>query len=272
MADEEVGEMEQLPLLGAGGQLRQAREDKGMSLEQVASKTRITLRHLELIEEGAFISLPGKTYAVGFARNFARAVGADEEAVVASVREDYPTMATEGLAAERSSDFGPGDPGKVPSVGLAIISLVAVVLLSIGAYSFYTSYYGAGSGPGSLISEQVTTLVSSDEGESDEALPAATGGPVVFTALEEGIWVRFYDGAGNVLLEKLMAKQETWTVPQDSVNPQVRTGRPDAFGITIGGRSVPMLGDEPRVVSDIGISAEALLARDTAKPSILPES
>ncbi|MEP2736917.1 MAG: RodZ domain-containing protein [Erythrobacter sp.] len=267
MSDEETGvapdtSAETLPF-GVGERLRNAREAKGMSIDQIAAKTRITNRHLELIEAGKFSALPGRTYAIGFTKNYARVVGEDEEAAATEVREHFAMEMPETGSVDRSADFEPGDPGKVPSAGLAWMSVLAVILLGVGGYAFYNSYYGTGASPGDMVDEAVAALTPEDAGEDsadgEEAAPAS--GPVVFTAMEDGIWVRFYDGSGNVLLEKQMAKSETWTVPEGAENPQIRTGRPDAFAITIGGQSVPILDPEPRVVSDIGISAEALLAR-----------
>ena len=55
-------------------------------LADVAAKTRIPQRHLEAIERDDFNALPSTTYSVGFARAFARTVGADEVAVAALVR------------------------------------------------------------------------------------------------------------------------------------------------------------------------------------------
>jgi transcriptional regulator with XRE-family HTH domain len=270
MADNlpEDGQEEQTetPPKGVGVRLRIAREAKGLSLEQIAAKTRITNRHLELIEADKLTALPGRTYAIGFAKNYARVVGENEEEIAAEVREQFAMAMPELGSVDRSADFEPGDPGKVPSAGLAWMSALAVLLLAVGGYAFYNSYYGTGASPGDMMDEAVAAMTSEDSAEGaaageEEAAPAS--GPVVFTAMEDGIWVRFYDGSGNVLLEKQMAKDERWTVPDEAENPQIRTGRPDAFAITIGGQAVPVIDPEPRVVSDIGISAEALLARGT---------
>jgi hypothetical protein len=84
---------------------------------------------------------------------------------------------------------------------------------------------------------------------------------VVFTALQDRIWVKFYDGAGKQLVQKLLAKGETWTVPADAVDPKLWTGRPDALGITIGGQAVPRIADKQGIVKDVPVSAAALLAR-----------
>ena len=82
------------------------------------------------------------------------------------------------------------------------------------------------------------------------------------------MWVRFYDGdESNVLMEKLMAEGETYTIPDTASDPKVRTGRPDAFTITVGGKRVPPLAEVDQVMSDVEVSAKALLARDGTSAS-----
>jgi hypothetical protein len=58
-----------------------------------------------------------------------------------------------------------------------------------------------------------------------------------------------------------MALGEQYTVPADAVNPQVWTGRPDAFEITVGGRTVAPLGTSEVAVKDVPVTAAALMAR-----------
>lgn len=240
-----------------------ARKEKGMSLEQVAAKTRVTQRHLELIEAGKFTALPGRTYAIGFAKNFARVVGESEEEIAKAVREEFAIASPERAMAERGADFEPGDPGKVPRAGLAWLSFFAVILLGIGAYAFYSTYFGTGASPGELVAEAQEALADATDSENEAATEeeAAVSGPVVFTARDE-LWVRFYDGADNVLFEKLMQEGESWTLPDDAVDPQINTGRPDALAITIGGSSVPVLDPKPIAIVDVAVSASALLARE----------
>ena len=93
---------------------------------------------------------------------------------------------------------------------------------------------------------------------------AATGGEVVFTALEPGIWVKFYDADGLQLMQKQMALGERYAIPADAKGPQLWTGRPDALSITIGGRQVPKLAEQQATMRDVPVSAEALLARAQA--------
>ncbi|MEO8324855.1 MAG: helix-turn-helix domain-containing protein, partial [Nitrospirota bacterium] len=62
-----------------GGLFRQTRERQRLSLEQIASKTRIQQRHLQALEEEDFASLPAKVFVKGFVRSYARSLGLNED-------------------------------------------------------------------------------------------------------------------------------------------------------------------------------------------------
>ena len=268
LEDEANAEAEEIGLpLGAGPALRAAREARRLSLEHVAAETRIPIRHLETIESGEFDELPSRTYAIGFARNFARAVGLDEEKIAEQVREEM------GDASPRYSSVGqgmePGDPAKLPSAGLAWVGAIAALILAIGVISFASTYFGAGAGPGSLLADkgEETQAQAEDSaapettGQETAELPLSENGQVVFTALEDGVWVRFYEEGGDRLFEAQMATGDVFEVPLSASEPRINTGRPDAFAITIDGREVPKLSEEPVTMGDTPISAAALLAR-----------
>lgn len=164
----------------------------------------------------------------------------------------------------------PGDPAKLPSRGLAWFGGAAALILAIGAISFGSSYFGAGDSLPSLVASEETpakdqdsALAASQTGGSSDAAPIVSAdGQVVFTALEDGVWVRFYEEDGERLFEAQMASGDTFELPASASEPRINTGRPDALAITIGGRTVPKLSEEPVTMGDTPISAAALLARE----------
>ena len=261
---------EQLPLHGAGDRLRLAREQKGLTIAQVAAETRIPQRQLELIEAGDFAALPARTYAVGFSRSYARVVGLDERAIADEVRAEL--NAHDPADRHRAATFEPGDPARVPSRGLALFSAFAALLLIVGGVVFYQTFFSPAAGPGSIVPPEPAAQAPGARPEQAAAAPAAqAGGPVVFTALQDGVWVKFYDAAGNQLMQKEMARGESYTVPADAEGPQVWTGRPYALAITVGGRPVPKLSEEDEVLKDVPVTAEALLARGEPAPEPVGE-
>lgn len=259
--DEQVGQDQstQRSLFGPGAQLRQAREAAGLTLQQVAAETRIAERHLAMIEAEEFARLPARTYAVGFSRSFAKAVGLDPNTIALEVRAALD--AAEPDSNRRISAFEPGDPARVPSSRLAWLSALAAVLLLAGGYSFYRNFFVPG-GQLPPVDEAVTAKPAQPARPVAASVPA--GGAVTFTSLEDGIWVKFYDASGKQLMQKQMAKGEQYTVPADADGPQLWTGRPDALAISIGGKAMPPLADSEKVMKDVLVTPQALTARTQA--------
>ncbi len=65
--------------IALGKLLRQSRERRGMSLEQIASETKIRLRHLQALERDDFSVVPEGLYRRAKIRAYARAVHLDRE-------------------------------------------------------------------------------------------------------------------------------------------------------------------------------------------------
>ena len=61
---------------------RQVRETKGLTIDEVASKTRIRTDFVKALEDGNFAKLPDQVFARGFVRSYARSLGLDEEDAV----------------------------------------------------------------------------------------------------------------------------------------------------------------------------------------------
>ena len=74
-----------------GKQLRQAREARKISLEQVAQATHIRLHYLQAIEAGKFDALPSQAQGRGFLRAYASYVGLNPDEVLASFTGETTT-------------------------------------------------------------------------------------------------------------------------------------------------------------------------------------
>jgi cytoskeletal protein RodZ len=67
------------------------RRNRGISLQQIAESTKISVRALEAIERGEFRKLPGGIYNTSYIRQYARAIDYDEAAILAVYhREMHP--------------------------------------------------------------------------------------------------------------------------------------------------------------------------------------
>lgn len=253
-----------------GESLRAAREAAGLDLKQLALRTRVTLRHLEALEAGDYSALPGRPYAIGFSRSYARAVGLDDSAIADAVRAELKRQ-TPAAPPRVINQFEVGDPAKTPTRLLVWLAIGLAVAIALAGLVFWRSYY--------LPSAELPSIVGPEEAAPAASqvavvpLPAAApNGPVTFTATEDRIWVKFYDGQGQQILQKELAKGEAFTVPSGAQDPKLWTGRPDALSVTIGGQPVPRIAEKEGIVKDVPVSAAALLARTAAPtaPAIAP--
>jgi cytoskeleton protein RodZ len=116
-----------------GENLRREREMRGVSLEEISSATKISLRFLEAIEREDFSKLPGGIFSRSFVRSYAHYLGLDEERVVAEYQlAAHPQVEFDlhRMAAGTSSAGRPS--GRTP----LIATVVAVVLLTGGYVLF----------------------------------------------------------------------------------------------------------------------------------------
>lgn len=119
--------------------LRQEREQRGITLDQITQSTKIGTRFLQALEQDHFEQLPGGIFNKGFVRAYARFVGIDEEQVVA----DYLTASgadqpedEEAPAIEPRSEPEGNRAAGVPWGILATILLIIAV--SFAVWGFYS--------------------------------------------------------------------------------------------------------------------------------------
>ncbi len=90
-----------------GQQLRQAREEHQLSLEQVSKATLMRVHYLEAMEAGDFEALPSLAQARGFLRTYANYLGLDAEALLGNL-EGNEGIISAPAAAQASPQGGNG--------------------------------------------------------------------------------------------------------------------------------------------------------------------
>lgn len=84
-----------------GEELRVHRERRGISLDDVAVSTRISLRHLSALEEDRFRELPGGVFSRGIVRSYAQCCGLEPDGTVKNFLE---AMRASGVSPEQKDD------------------------------------------------------------------------------------------------------------------------------------------------------------------------
>lgn len=254
MTEAERGDDAVVPTTTVGQRLRVAREVQGLTLAEVAARTRIPLRHLEAIETADYAGLPSATYAVGFVRAYARAVGADEVPLARDVRDEVSRTVRD---TPKYQPYEIVDPARVPSRGMVIAAAgLALAILVLAILWFATGLLRGGNAPMSSTPPVVATVPA-------VATPTATparGGQVTLTATDE-VWLRVYDAADATLYLGTMKPGERFDVPANANDPMINVGRPDKLNVTVNGSAIPPLGTGERPIKDVKVGAAALAAR-----------
>ena len=243
-----------------GETLRMVRERQGLSLAEVASRTRVPLRHLEAIEAGDYAGLPSPTYATGFAKAYARAIGTDEVEVAREVRAE---LAGFTRPQRPYQPYEVTDPARVPSRGLVIIATgIALAVAVLAGLYFATGLFRGGS---PAEPEVVTVAPGPVVPIAPAPAPTTAAGQVLVTATDE-VWVRIYDANGKTLHQGTLKAGERFDVPADAVDPMINVGRPDKISITLNGSQLQGLDLGANPIKDVRVSAAALQARAAGRP------
>ncbi|EEK82837.1 Transcriptional regulator [Bacillus thuringiensis serovar tochigiensis BGSC 4Y1] len=123
-----------------GQKLKEARETKGLSVDQLHEITKIQKRHLVAIEEGNYDVLPGAFYARAFIKQYADAVGLNGEELLVeyqstipqSEKRDVPQVSTGQKTQEtmqKSSSWPIAD--HMPKI------LVALLVIAVGVVIWF---------------------------------------------------------------------------------------------------------------------------------------
>jgi cytoskeleton protein RodZ len=116
-----------------GQELKKQRESRNISIDEMASSTKIVGRYLEALEQDRFDAMPGGFFVKGILRTYAAYVGLDENEVVEKYREagvlDEPAKAR--APAPRVTPDAAEKRKIMPWViaGVAVLVLVAVFLI-----------------------------------------------------------------------------------------------------------------------------------------------
>lgn len=129
------------PLESVGQDLRAARLRRGDEIAAVSRALKIRKDHLEALENDRLDDLPGKTYAIGFVRSYARHLGLDSAQYVERYKQDIS-----GRADEQVREPAPihQDEGRRLPQGWRIIAGVVVLLLGYGVWHLMSSGGDAG--------------------------------------------------------------------------------------------------------------------------------
>lgn len=165
--------------LSLGEKLRAAREERGISVSEVAEQTRIAPLYIQSIEDDNYKPLPGGIFNKGFVRSYARYIGFDEAEALA----EYSRIVAqnEGTPDEDMRTYRPEvltDDRTGPSILPTIVFAGIILALMTGGVLFLVNYI---QNQPATTSVTPTPTPASSSANTPPATPevAATNGPTM---------------------------------------------------------------------------------------------
>ena len=242
-----------------GEKLRQAREERGISISEVAEQTRISPLYLKAIDEDNYKTLPGGIFNKGFVRSYAKYVGIGEQEAL----QEYSRLmaAHEEKEDDKYKAYRPEvltDDRSVSSMAPTVLFAVVILALMTAGILFLVRYIqnqqsqppvaantaninsavpanatSANAGTASsqapamgrvkvefmAVGDAVSLTSVTDNGKSSEQLLAA-GTPIVFEP-KESLKLRYSKSRAKFAQLKLNGKEIA--LPKEPSNPKAST-------------------------------------------------
>jgi cytoskeleton protein RodZ len=238
------------PARTVGVRLREAREKRGVSLKQLATRTRISVMSLEALERSDLSRLPGGIFTRAFVRAYAEEVGLDPDRVIQDFIAELPPEAA--VATAHSSAVEDGE--KLESDRRAVATALRLVLVSLPIIALVI-YYGAQRAPAAdarSAEPAAAHIEATDTPRAAEpATAAAVGVPTSGLAMELAprakCWVSVTTDGEQVFSGLMTAGDKRMVTAKEQITLNV--GDAGAFAYTLNGRAGKPLGAPGEVVS-----------------------
>ncbi len=166
-----------------GEMLREERKRQGMSIDDVMSRTKVSRRHIEALEDGNITDLPHSVYVKGFLKVYAELLGLEYTQLLPAVDDAYASLGLDPMEnephARPSENISLSPPQRSGRFSRWILILLLLSLLGGGGYYAYEYFFGSSS---TSPSEPAV-----EKQESSVAPQTAPGTGSVTTVVEETI-------------------------------------------------------------------------------------
>jgi cytoskeleton protein RodZ len=216
-----------------GERLRHAREARGLTLRDISDETRISLRHLEAIENDDYAKLPGGIFNRSFIKAYARTVGFDErEAVELYLQaareqglsmEDVPPLRTPTVYTDGQTTQSP--------LATILLSVAILAILSLGVYAVLHWYQRRTT---ATVKPQVQPTPS--VAPTPQASPSQTPFTIEVRARSEPVWIRARIDEAETFEAILQPNESKDFTPKRDLRIEFSRSKIGAFDVLINGQ------------------------------------
>lgn len=236
------------PAEGFGAALKRAREAQGISIGDMAARSRLSVQQVRALESERTAELPEPVYVRAFIRGVASVLGLEPDPLVADYTARYGAASVGVLP-----DHDPAKETVVRASGrrtglkAAVVAIAAVLVCAAGWYAWSSMSDGAETQPAAekaaaekaaaekAAAEKAAAEKAAAEKARAQSQAAATGERRVTLSTSGACWVQILLPNGRSFFAKEMAEggSETLNVP---VGARVTVGNASVMTLTVDGR------------------------------------
>lgn len=250
--------------LGFGEELRRERQIRGISLEEISSATKISVRLLMALEDSDVSRLPAPAFTRGFIRAYACHLGIDPDEKVNAYLADLAGDSKEAAAPKKARPRSRFFRSRRGTASMMVAGVAAILLVLGFIASPHRRERPAGS---TVVARRAVPVAFKNVAVSNELTPviqngaearaaASTGAPVAIALtleFEADSWAKV-DADGRTVLNGLMRRGETRRL-EAREGFRLTLGNAGGVRVSVDGRALDRLGAAGEVVRDLPLPA-----------------
>jgi cytoskeletal protein RodZ len=248
-----------------GERLRQARELKGLSLEDAQAKTKIHIGVLRVLEKGEAPRNVNPIYLKGFLKIYAGLLGLEPKSIVEGFNLDLPPAEDRQIKIKeeprkKEINFSLQDP----QLKLVLKSLVSLVILLVAVYlvfSLLKTVFHRKPKPPAVVKHAVTAITGPEA--VTEPVAKISNIPIVKSSriklavrAKESAWIQVKSD-GKTVFSGILRRglSENWTAKE---RIEISLGDAGGVELEVNGKRIPALGRKGEVVKNIKIGKDSI--------------
>ncbi|TEB16616.1 Helix-turn-helix domain protein [Pelotomaculum sp. FP] len=234
-----------------GNSLKEAREARKLSLEEVEEETKIRRKYLQALENEQYEVLPGQVYAKAFLKNYARFLNLNVEEVMAAFNH---SPAEEAPQPQDSNNISRTEPelkrGQKPRYWLYLATVVMVMGLTVSVYYTVRSIGFNHPARGEFKTEEQNQAPPNpsvgQQPPTEEPINKQEGVRLTFSVTKNTCWMRvIVDGAPAFQGEVPAGQTQEFTGTEKI---SFRLGNAGVVQVQLNGQDLGFLGEEGAVI------------------------
>ena len=238
-----------------GARLKKEREQRGITLDDIALSTKIGKRFLSALEEEHFEQLPGGIFSKGFVRAYARHLGIDEEQAVADYLSATTPSSPQQTSQTPQNDLPPEvaqqledrETERTAPVPWALFAgLLLIAALGFALWGVYSRQKGKRNNAVAPVqAANVPGLAVSHANGQSQPSNAIPGAFTVLIKAREDSWVSITADGKQLLEQVLVAPAEKSVEARNQI--VIKAGSIGALEFSFNGKRLPVQGDYEEV-------------------------